>query len=120
MTPRLSLILLSISVGARAGQGWDSDMNLAAMAEAEVAALCSYSYSLRGGAPITTTCASDAGDYEVTLEEESLEVGRCLGAERPPCKASLFEACAQAMGEDPCGGGDSDACLGLSICAYPE
>lgn len=114
----LALGLLSLT----ACKGYDSNKNLDQFSDGEMSALCHWAYQLRGGSSRLEQCTLDDGTIvDVVLDVETAELGKCVGMPRPACRASFFEACTEAIADDPCTGGSSQACLDWSdYCTVEE
>jgi hypothetical protein len=101
-------------------KGWDSDKNLSAMNADELRALCTYGYEASGGAAAEKACTVEAGgeSTEVTfvLGTHDTEVSACVNATQPDCKASLLEACWDAMAGDLCNRVTSSQCNDYTNC----
>ena len=126
MSRRLTLPLLLLLLTLSACRGWDSEVDLGTFNAEEKESFCAYEYDAFGGRAETNTCQVNTagGTIGVVIEVEAKDefINRCVMGEWPSgCKASVREACADAVEEagDVCYSQVHDACLTYANCLIP-
>jgi len=119
MKLRLAIVFLFAAAGCSGGDdggtdsGVDGSKPIGSLSASEQQDLCAYTVDVEGG-PRTVAC----GDFDVEIAGVAECVENLAGVPATcPATVEESEACAAAIGDDPCHGFGSDACDPLLACA---